>query len=324
MESNIGEGNSKISVIVPVYNAEKYIDDCVNSVMNQTFLNWELILVDDGSSDSSGKIADKYTSVDNRIKVCHLNQNSGVSAARNKGLEIAEGDYISFLDADDELTSDCLGLLLKVAIEEQADIVSGKSCGLNDVCAFGLGGGFKVIWNGEDSLKKSLEDNPFTYGVFPKLFHKEFLAETRFNPQIRINEDSFFIFQLCCKKPCFVCIDNAIYRYRDTPNSLSRAKFSERFFDILRVSDLKYKIIEDSFPDLLSLAQNMRLKARMNLLHNLALQNNRQYRPLERELLLWVRKNKGCYIPATSADDKWLFVLEHHLYYPYKVYKRFC
>ncbi|OUQ56652.1 hypothetical protein B5E58_10530, partial [Tyzzerella sp. An114] len=92
--------NKKISVIVPIYNVEKYLNRCVDSIINQTYKNLEIILVDDGSPDNCGKICDEYAKKDNRIKVVHK-ENGGVSSARNVGLNIATGDYIGFVDGDD-------------------------------------------------------------------------------------------------------------------------------------------------------------------------------------------------------------------------------
>ena len=89
-----------ISIIVPVYNTEKYLDQCIQSVLAQTYTNWELLLIDDGSTDSSGAICDKYAAEDNRIRVFHK-ENGGVSSARNLGLDNAQGEWISFVDADD-------------------------------------------------------------------------------------------------------------------------------------------------------------------------------------------------------------------------------
>lgn len=315
----IGSTNEyKISVIVPVYNAEKYLDSCIQSVLKQTYPNWELILIDDGSKDESGAIADRYKQTENRIQVVHQ-QNAGVSAARNQGLDMATGDYIVFLDADDELTTDCLNKLLKNAVENHADIVAGKCSSDRNLTN---PSGEITVWRGEEALKNALMDNPFTYSACAKLFHRECIGNTRFVPEIKINEDSYFIFQLLTKKTTFVGIEDEIYVYKENPDSASRAVFSDKFFDILRVADLKFKKIQEDFPDLIKLAYNMQLKAKMNLLKLLALRTNTEYYKLEKTLLAWIQENKRYYISVTDSDDKWMFILNNHLYFFYKVIKR--
>ena len=315
----IGSTNEyKISVIVQVYNAEKYLDSCIQSVLKQTYPNWELILIDDGSKDESGAIADRYKQTENRIQVVHQ-QNAGVSAARNQGLDMATGDYIVFLDADDELTTDCLNKLLKNAVENHADIVAGKCSSDRNLTN---PSGEITVWRGEEALKNALMDNPFTYSACAKLFHRECIGNTRFVPEIKINEDSYFIFQLLTKKTTFVGIEDEIYVYKENPDSASRAVFSDKFFDILRVADLKFKKIQEDFPDLIKLAYNMQLKAKMNLLKLLALRTNTEYYKLEKTLLAWIQENKRYYISVTDSDDKWMFILNNHLYFFYKVIKR--
>ena len=112
-----------------------------------------------------------------------------------------------------------------------------------------------------------------------------------------------------------------MYLYRENPDSASRAVFSDKFFDILRVADLKYKTIQKDFPNLIKLANNMQLKAKMNLLKLLALRTSIEYYKLERTLLAWVQENQGFYISAIDSDDKWMFILKNHLYFVYKVIK---
>lgn len=111
----------QISVIIPVYNAEEYIHACLDSILNQTYVVWEAILIDDGSPDSSGTICDKYAEIDSRFKVIHK-KNGGVSSARNSGLDIARGDYICFVDSDDSLTIDALESMVETIIREDADV----------------------------------------------------------------------------------------------------------------------------------------------------------------------------------------------------------
>jgi glycosyltransferase involved in cell wall biosynthesis len=111
-----------ISIIIPVYKVEKYLEQCMNSVFNQTYRNIEIILIDDGSPDRCGLMCDEYAVKDSRVKVVHKT-NGGVSAARNKGLEEADGDWILFVDSDDWVESDVCEVALKTAMENNADIV---------------------------------------------------------------------------------------------------------------------------------------------------------------------------------------------------------
>ena len=110
----------KISIIVPVYQAEKYISKCIESIVNQTYKNLEIILVDDGSTDRSGEICDEYGKKDNRIVVVH-NKNKGVSVARNCGLDIATGDYITFVDSDDYIDLQMYSEMMKVVEKYSCD-----------------------------------------------------------------------------------------------------------------------------------------------------------------------------------------------------------
>ena len=113
----------KVSVVVPVYNAEKYIDRCIDSILSQTFEDFELILVDDGSPDKSGKICDNYAAKDNRVKVIHK-QNGGVSTARNVGIENSTGEYIMFVDSDDYIDNQMLEVLLQKTSDDVEMVIS--------------------------------------------------------------------------------------------------------------------------------------------------------------------------------------------------------
>ena len=122
---------SLISVIVPIYNVEKYLDRCVDSIINQTYKNLEIILVDDGSPDNCLAICDSWAEKDRRIKVIHK-ENGGVSSARNSALDIASGDYIGFVDSDDWIEPDMYEILIKNAKKYDADI--SRCAGLLDYC----------------------------------------------------------------------------------------------------------------------------------------------------------------------------------------------
>lgn len=275
----IGSVNdSLVSIIVPIYNAEKYLDSCIQSVLKQTYTNWELILIDDGSTDKSGRIAEEYGFADERITVFHQ-KNLGVSLARNQGIDEATGNYVVFLDADDELIEDCLAKTVNIAEETNADVVAGRSCENQELFQD------RIIWTGAEALENSLKDHLFTYSACAKLIRREFIGKTRFTPDIRINEDSYFVFQLLCKQNVFVLTNDVIYFYRANSESSSRTVFSEKYFDILKVSDLKYKKSEEQFPQMHDLAKNMLLKARMNVLRILAVRTRDEYRDVEKKTL---------------------------------------
>ena len=308
----IGSVNdSLVSIIVPIYNAEKYLDSCIQSVLRQTYTNWELILIDDGSTDKSGRIAEEYGFADERITVFHQ-KNLGVSLARNQGIDEATGNYVVFLDADDELIEDCLAKTVNIAEETNADVVAGRSCENQELFQD------RIIWTGAEALENSLKDHLFTYSACAKLIRREFIGKTRFTPDIRINEDSYFVFQLLCKQNVFVLTNDVIYFYRANSESSSRTVFSEKYFDILKVSDLKYKKIEEQFPQMHDLAKNMLLKARMNVLRILAVRTRDEYRDVEKKLLEYILDNKEDYIPSSKECNKWMFILSHHLFYVYK------
>lgn len=308
----IGSVNdSLVSIIVPIYNAEKYLDSCIQSVLRQTYTNWELILIDDGSTDKSGRIAEEYGFADERITVFHQ-KNLGVSLARNQGIDEATGNYVVFLDADDELIEDCLAKTVNIAEETNADVVAGRSCENQELFQD------RIIWTGAEALENSLKDHLFTYSACAKLIRREFIGKTRFTPDIRINEDSYFVFQLLCKQNVFVLTNDVIYFYRANSESSSRTVFSEKYFDILKVSDLKYKKIEEQFPQMHDLAKNMLLKARMNVLRILAVRTRDEYRDVEKKLLEYILDNKEDYIPSSKECNQWMFILSHHLFCVYK------
>lgn len=301
-----------VSVIIPAYNSEKYIDDCVASVINQTYRHWEIVIINDGSTDKTAEICEQYSRSNKNIMTIHQ-ENSGVSSARNKGIENSSGEYILFLDSDDRLTTDCIEVLLNGFNEGNVDIVSGivsdKSCAKKEHIH---------VWQGEDGLRNSLSDSPFAYLACGKIYSRGIIGDTRFRTDIRINEDSLFVFQIMCKKPMFVCTNQEIYVYNAVTGSASRSDFSEKYFDILRVSDIKYEIVRNRFPMLLDLAENMRIKANLNILRLLATRTNGEYKDLEDRAIKYICDNKKYYISIKKDDDKFFFIVTHGLY---KVYR---
>lgn len=240
--------NELISIIVPVYNVEKYLDHCINSVLNQSYTNWELILVDDGSPDGSPEICDRYALHNQKIKVIHK-ENGGLSSARNAGIDIATGDYITFLDSDDYLHSDYLKIMLSYAIEKNADIVQ---CDFSRV---------------KSDIPNSSKNNSITYQIYDnhsiflkgaakiilcaKLYKKDLWGVVRM-PIGKINEDDFTTWKLYYNSHKILVLSEKLYFYRVNPKSIMASQkkyirldflqaYEERiqFFRSLQENDLE-------------------------------------------------------------------------------------
>lgn len=178
-----------VTIIIPVYQAEKYISCCIESILSQNYNNWELILINDGSMDNSGDLCDAYSRVDSRIHVYHQS-NKGVSAARNKGLQEAKGDYLLFVDADDYIDKMTLDTLVNIAKNNQLPILQ-----------FGVKSYREESENPksvENSLKLAIyhnikDYNSFQYGVWGYLLHRNIYSQERFTEDIRYAEDIEYI-----------------------------------------------------------------------------------------------------------------------------------
>lgn len=230
------ENSVKVSVVIPVYNVEKYLRECVDSVLNQTYTSYEIILVDDGSTDSSGSICDSYLIKDSRIRVLHK-ANGGLSSARNAGLEIAVGKYVYFLDSDDYISDQTLEKLVEVAEKDSADLVFFDAVSFADA-----EDNFKVSQNyirkqnyktGKGTAVFSeMQKNDEFHSAVPLLFIKKDLLEQndiRFIDGIYY-EDMLFTYQVfCCAK---VASQNkeAFYHRRYRKNSIMTSKKNPKHF----------------------------------------------------------------------------------------------
>lgn len=310
--------NSTVSVIVPVYNNEKFVSECIESILQQTYKNIEIILVDDGSSDGSGAICDEYAKKDSRIKVFHQ-ENGGVCKARNKGLEIVNGDYFCFVDSDDFIKENALEILMNDMLEYGSDMAIGKMGAQVQIDCPGHQAETE-IWQDNEALIKSIEDNPFTYSSCGKLYKRKTFGDIRFLEGKKIHEDSFFVFQCFMKKPKVIVKDENIYCYRKNEESASHSEFSEKFFDILYFAEEKKKMIDKNFPDLREKANNIIVKANLAMLHAFCKADYRKYRKEIRKCIKTVCRLKKYFIPAIKGDLKWFWIIKHHLYGLFHLY----
>lgn len=215
-----------ISIIVPVYKAEEYLKRCLDSIKNQTFKNWECILIDDGSPDNSGQICDEYAQKDERFRVIHQ-ENKGVSAARNAGLEEAKGEWIGFVDSDDWLEEDIFSYLYDCAVKSEAEVVvSGivETDGTNESIKHPVKNGWIEIPN---------EFEWYIHGPWAKLFSHALLRKYNilFPEGIALAEDLFFTFQVYIKTDKIWGIDKFFYNYFQNNNSAVHLMTEKKIFD---------------------------------------------------------------------------------------------
>ncbi len=197
--------NDLISVIVPIYNSEKYLNRCIESIVNQTYDNLEILLIDDGSIDNSPKICDEWKEKDKRIKVYHQ-KNSGVSMARNKGIKEAHGKYIAFIDSDDYIDKNMYQILLSTLKKEKSNIA---------ICNYYIFDNEEQRKGIQKKPKKSFVDelsnmNSIGGYIWNKLYTKDILKKIKFHSNIPIYEDLLFNYQIALNT-------NIHYSYIDTP-----------------------------------------------------------------------------------------------------------
>lgn len=234
------EESGLISVIIPVYNVENYLRECVDSVLNQTYQNFEIILVDDGSTDGSPTICDEYATSDERIRVIHQS-NGGLSVARNNGLQASSGDYVYFLDSDDWIEPSSLEVLLECAKERRAQVVffdalsfedGGKLCDKQNYArkrCYGDDSGIEIL--------SRLQDEKDYHSAVPLLFmQRRFLEKNHleFEPGI-VYEDMLFTFQAYCLANCAAHVNRKLYHRRYRSGSITSVKKSKKYFNSSKI-----------------------------------------------------------------------------------------
>lgn len=242
--------DDKISVIVPVFNVADYLDRCVTSIINQTYNNLEIILIDDGSTDNSGKLCDDYALKDNRITIIHQD-NQGLSEARNAGMRKASGKYIFFCDSDDYLELDCFERMLVRLKKDHANIVA---CGFTsvydetskEVQAEGIiNDPNPGRWSGRQSVIEMMRNSNVCSVVWNKLYKKELFDGLRFPRGIQ-NEDEAITYKLLYRAGIVSYMPEALYNYYQRNNSIMHENLEERFDFFLRSSLDRIKFFSDN------------------------------------------------------------------------------
>ncbi|MBE5744190.1 MAG: glycosyltransferase family 2 protein [Clostridiales bacterium] len=297
-----------ISVIVPVYNVEPYLERCVNSIINQTYKNLEILLIDDGSTDNSGTICDEYAKKDSRI-ICVHQQNGGVSKARNEGLSLATGDYIGFIDSDDYIEPNMYELLLNSIEENNADLAI---CGFKQVR---VDASFKIndADNTVDWSRENVINNFFTQGIIKelvyapvnKLYKKSLLEGLSFNCKYAMGEDILFLFKCIERVEKITYIQGAYYHYIMREGSAMTSSFSKKRLDYVYAIREIEDICKQKYPYVVDKVGAWAYKHTLNTLRQIIVSKKiAEFKEFYTQNKLYVKSNKKKYYKTLSTNQK--------------------
>lgn len=262
--------NPVISLIMPAYNIEQYVPYAIKSIISQTFANWELIIINDGSIDDTGRICEYYSQKDSRITVFQT-ENQGVSAARNIGLNFAKGEYIAFIDGDDIYDPMALEILLKDIMSDNKIILAGAK--LKKISSYHWQKkkpqGNQNTFSAAEYLKKLLRGT-IEVSCCAKLFIREKIGNLRFIEGKNANEDKYFLFQYLLQNKGMVIIrEDSLYGYYSREGSATKSVFNRSCLDTLYFSDLIINDIRKKLPEYYNDAEYQDFVRRLEILKNI-------------------------------------------------------
>ena len=283
----------KISVIVPVYNVEAYLERCVESILQQTYAHFELILINDGSTDSSGQICDHLASQYENIKVYHI-ENAGVSNARNMGIQLATGSWVTFIDSDDFVTQDYLATLASAVEGLNVGFVIAplhhiKNGIVTDIPSHS---GKTELWSTEETMKELLMTTRTSFFPVAKLFKRDLLADEKFNTNYHLAEDALFLTELLLKTRCSsVFIDKPIYYY-DHREGSATTSVNRYVFDTIEVYKQIIAQVSQIFPNLKHELKNRECWSYITVYDKIIFTSRGEYQKEKAELRTWIVQHR--------------------------------
>lgn len=262
--------DTKITVVVPVYNTSDYLTKCINSITNQTYRNLEIILIDDGSTDESLELCKLLAERDSRIKVIHQD-NKGLAETRNKGMELATGEYICFIDSDDYIENTMLEKLLKAIKQTNADVCEGsfyihmKDGNIKDVSCEQKGVRFV---DGKLNLINAYSDATILIPAWDKLYKLSAIKDIKFDKNC-FKEDSDYIYKLCMAEKTFALVPTPFYHYVKRKNvSLTGNKISQRLFTLKKWGENAYNEVLTQGTEYRDAAEKILYNSLVHILRN--------------------------------------------------------
>ena len=262
--------NPLISVIVPVYNVEEYLKKCVDSIINQTYKNLEIILVDDGSTDNSSLICDTYAEKYEQIKVIHK-KNGGLSDARNVGIDLAKGEYLTFIDSDDWIKEGFIEYLYNLNLSNNTMIAVAPYIVVTNSKQINCGNGYRnAVLEQKEALKRILLDQGYTVSSCSKLYHRSLFDNIKY-PVGKIFEDTATTYKLFLKCESISFGSNGGYYYYKRDNSIINSGYNSKQLLFITYTDEMGEKILKKYPDLYEAVESKRLDARFSILRRLVL-----------------------------------------------------
>ena len=288
-----------ISVIVPIYNSEKFLKPCLDSVINQTYKNLDIILIDDGSTDDSGNICEEYAKNDGRIRVFHK-QNGGISVARNEGIQNARGAYITFVDSDDRIFPDMIDYLYRLIDQYQCKMSLCTHTviwedGKKSKC---MGGNGEERCSSEKCLKRMLYHDVIDTSVWGKLYSVELMDNIVF-PAGKLFEDIGTVYKLFIKSQEIACGYQSKYEYRIRKHSITTQSFSLGKLDLPEMTDLMAEEVLNVFPGLKEATLRRRVYARFSTLNQMLDVDG--YKHIREEMIKFIKENGSAVLKDSDA-----------------------
>ncbi len=292
-----------ISVIIPVYKTEKYLQKCVDSVRSSDYENLQIILVDDGSPDNCPLMCDNIAKTDERITVIHK-ENGGLSSARNAALDIMKGQYVTFIDSDDIIKSDMISSMYDIAYKEECDIVKIGMVLTEDEKEKGISESEYMIVSEKEALGRIYTDPPSIVTICGKLYKSSLFDKERF-PEGIINEDEYLTPRLFHKCEKIALCEKTGYLYMQRPgDSIMRSDFSLKKMDILNIVEDRTKLFESwGYQDLAKLSE------RDNFVHLLILRGKTKNTKYKEQYELITKKINSIKFSSLSFGQKLRLIL---------------
>jgi len=282
-----------ISVIIPCYNTEKYLKKCLDSIINQSYKNIEVILIDDGSTDNTGEICDEYSKVDNRIKVFHI-KNCGVSHARNLGIKKARGYYVTFIDSDDYIDETMYEEMIATTSNNKPDIISS---GIHYETENGIifcstsNNGKKIYEFNKKEAFYNIFNRYLGANVWNKLFKKSLIIDNNlfFSENIYSGEDLLFVCQTVNLSNLISHLNKDFYHYIKRDTSVTNGKFNKKLLTIIDAYKEIDKIVESSFFESKLYVEKGKIISYCGLIYKMY--GNKEYTDIINDLSRYIKEN---------------------------------